>query len=235
MIWATAGLLLTIAIGVAGYRLIDDFTPFDALYQTILTLTTVGFQEVHPLSDGARAFTIFLMLFGVGIALYLLAAIATLILEGDLYRDVDERRKRRMIDQMSGHTIFVGAGRMGRIVIEHAVSDDDQFVVIDSSELAISEARDRNWLTMHADGADISVLRSAGVERAKLLYLLTGDDGVNLIAILRVREAAPNLDIVVRVNQPGNEDLMEHAGANVVLSPARLMADRVIASLERRD
>ena len=131
MIWASIGLVITMAVGVAGYVLIDDFSPFDALYQTALTLTTVGFQEVHPLSREARAFTIFLMLFGVGIALYLLTAIATMLLEGDLYRDVDARRQRRMIDQMSGHTIFVGAGRMGSLVAEELANSGLDLLVIE--------------------------------------------------------------------------------------------------------
>ena len=233
-VWAGIGLVLTMAIGVGGYVLIDDFSPFDALYQTTLTLTTVGFQEVHPLSREARAFTIFLMLFGVGIALYLLTAIATMLLEGDLYRDVGARRQRRMLDQMTDHTIFVGAGRMGSMIIDRAMSEDDHFVVIDSNERAAADAREGNWLTLQADVGDVDVLRSAGVERARRLYLLTGDDGINLIATLRVKELAPNLDVVVRVNQPGREDLMRNAGAVEVLSPFEVIAQQVAASRAER-
>ncbi len=226
-VWAIAGIVLTMAVGVAGYVLIDDYSPFDALYQTTLTLTTVGFQEVHPLSREARLFTIFLMLFGVGIALYLLAAIATLILEGDLYRDVQERRQRRMIDQLSGHTIFVGAGSMGTLVIESTGEPVDSFVLIEQNHHAAESARARDWLVVEADASEPSALHLAGVAHAERLYILTGDDGANLIITLRAREIAPEIEIITRINRPGNEDLMRQAGASDVFSPFLIAAQQI--------
>lgn len=234
MVWAFLSLTATAGLGVIGYVVIDDFSPFDALYQTLLTLTTVGFQEVYPLSRGARIFTVFLMVFGVGIALYLLTSIATLLLEGDLYRDVLDRRRRRMIEQLNGHTIFIGAGLLGSTVIDFATTDDASFVVVEADARAAADARERGWLVMEANALDAEVLRAAGADRARELYVLTGDDGANLIATLRAKEISPNLRVVARVNRPGNEDLMQNAGADEVLSPFRIAAEQVAASMANR-
>ena len=229
-VWAAAGLVLTTGVGVLGYVLIDGFSPFDALYQTTLTLTTVGFQEVHPLSREARAFTIFLMLFGVGIALYLLAAIATLILEGELYRDVSERRQRRMIDNLTGHTIFVGAGRVGVLVAEQLVALGQTLVVIEPNTAAGQAARDHGWLVISDNAEQESVLQTAGVERAAKLYVMTGTDAVNMVCTIRARKMAPNLHITARVNEPANRDLMQEVGANEVLSAGHLIAREILAA-----
>ncbi len=231
LIWAGGGLFLTMAIGVVGYRAIDGFSLFDALYQTVLTLTTVGFQEVHLLSDAARAFTIFLMLFGVGIALYLLAAIATLILEGDLYRDVDGRRKQHMIDKLIDHTVFVGAGRMGLLVAEALAASGRSLVVIEPNEQAASEVRERNWMVLAESAEREAVLRAAGVERAERLYVMTGSDAVNMVVTIRASKLSPELNITTRVNDPNNKELLLEVGASDVLSPGELLAREVMSAM----
>ena len=234
MVWAFLSLTLTAGLGVVGYVVIDDFSPFDALYQTLLTLTTVGFQELYPLSRGARIFTVFLMVFGVGIALYLLAAIATLLLEGDLYRDVEERRKRRMIERMTGHTIFVGAGRMGSRLADVAEQAGDSFVIIEHDADAAQAARDRGWTVFQGDAEQVPVLSAAGVERAGAIFVVTGEDSTNAMVTLRVREIAPELYATVRCNQPGVEQAMRTAGANDVLSPIEMVVERVAAARANR-
>ena len=231
LIWAAFGLFLTTAVGVVGYWAIDEYSPFDALYQTVLTLTTVGFQEVHPLSTEARAFTIFLMLFGVGIALYLLASIATLILEGDLYRDVDGRRKQRMIDNLSGHIVFVGAGRMGLLVAEELAASGRTLVVIEPSEQAVNQVREHEWAVLADNAEREPVLRAAGVERAERMYVMTGSDAVNMVITIRARKLAPSLLITTRVNEPENKDLMREIGASEVLSPGELLAREVMSAV----
>ena len=233
-VWAAVGLVLTTGLGIVGYVLIDGLSPFDALYQTTLTLTTVGFQEVHPLSRAARAFTIFLMLFGVGIALYMITSIATLVLEGELLRDVGERRQRHMIDQMSGHTVFVGAGRMGARIIEEAVAPSDLFVVIEQNLDTAVAARERGWVVIQDDAEQESALRASGIESAVELYALTGDDATNTFITMRAKKLAPALRVTARCSQPGNEDLMRSAGVTEVLSPFEVIASQVAAARASR-
>ena len=230
MIWAGLSLILTCGIGVLGYALIDDFSPFDALYQTLLTITTVGFQELHPLSREARAFTIFLMLFGVGIALYLLTQIATILLEGDLYRDVGDRRRRRMIENLSGHTVFVGAGRMGSRLASDATAAGDAIVVIEEDAEIAKRARERGWLVVEGDGEAETTLRSANVQRAARIFVVTGEDSANTVITFRVKSIAPDVRVVARCSEPDNELLMRSVGADDVLSPIDLIARMVSAS-----
>ena len=223
LFWAAGGMFVVLAAGVLGYHLIEGYSPFDALYQTVLTVTTVGYQEVYPLSREGRTFTIFVMIFGVGIALYLLTAIASLILEGDLHRDVADRRARRMIEQMTGHRILVGAGRLGIRLATWAEEHGESFVIVERDPAAAKQARDRGWLVIEGDGESIAVLRQAGAERASKLSVITGDDGANLITTMRASDLAPDLEVTTRVNQPDNEDLMRRAGANKVVSPISMM------------
>lgn len=230
LLWAFASIIATCAVGVVGYWLIEDFSPFDALYQTLLTLTTVGFQEVHPLSREARAFTMFLMIFGVGIALYLIGLIASLIFEGDVYRDIMGRRRRRMIDRLSGHTIFVGAGRMGTITAEQLIASGEQLVIVERDPAAAHKAREREWTVLQDDAELVSALLAAGTERAAKMYVMTGSDPANLVVTLRARQIAPDLYVIARANQPDNEDLMRSAGAAEVVSPAALMARQLLES-----
>ncbi len=174
------------------------------------------------------------MLFGVGIVLYLLTAIATLLLEGDLYRDVDVRRQRRMIDQLTGHLVFVGSGRMGTRIIEEAIGPGDAFVVIEENPASARDARDRGWMVIEDDAEQEAVLRAAGVERAAELFALTGDDATNTFITMRAKQFAPSILVTSRCSQPGNEDLMRSAGASEVLSPFKMIARQVAAARASR-
>ena len=231
LLWASSGMVVVLAMGVVGYHLIEGYSPFDALYQTVLTVTTVGYQEVYPLSREARTFTIFVMIIGVGIALYLLTAIATLILEGDLHRDVQERRRRKMIEELSGHRIMVGAGRLGFRLADLAAENHETLVIVERDPTTVASMRDRGWLVVEGDGQMVSVLQEAGAERASELMVITGDDGANLITTMRASELAPELTIIARVNQPDNEDLMRRAGATKVLSPISMMMQEIYSGI----
>ena len=229
LVWAVVSFILTTVVGVIGYVLIADFSPFDALYQTILTLTTVGFQELYPLSREARAFTIFLMVFGVGIVVYLLGVITTLVLEGDLYRDVAARRRRRMIDQLEGHTVFVGAGPLGMVAANILADEGATLLLIDQDPNALQDARERNWLVLNENAELESVLCTARLEQAGDMWVMTGTDSANLVIIIRARKLAPDLRITARANDPRNEDLLLEAGATEVISPAGLMIQQIAA------
>lgn len=106
-------LTLTVGMGVIGYVVIADFSPFDGLYQTVLTVTTIGFEEIQPLDRGGWVFTIFLAIFGVGSVLYLLTSAATLVLGGELRRDVEAWRMNNRIEALHGHFIICGGGLAG--------------------------------------------------------------------------------------------------------------------------
>ena len=187
LFWALGLLLLTLAMGVIGYRLIEGFSPFDALYQTVLTVTTIGHQEVEPLNRDGRTFTIFLAIFGVGSALYLLSAAASILLEGDLRRDVEAWRMENRIARMSGHVIIAGAGRVGRGVADALAERDHDFVLIDSTQAAAEALGAHAYAVMHADASNNDALEQAGLERARALVVATGSDVTNTFIVLTRR------------------------------------------------
>jgi len=146
-------LLLLLAVGVLGYTAIEGWSAFDALYMTVITVTTVGFQEVHPLSTGGRIFTMCLVLLGVGIALYILVGVVTLIVEGELGEAWGVRRMRSQIEALRNHYILCGFGRVGEEIGREFKERQIPFVVVESNPEAIKRARQRQFLLIEGDAA----------------------------------------------------------------------------------
>ena len=223
-------LLAIVALGVVGYRLIEDFSLFDALYQTTLTLTTIGFQELQPLSDEARAFTIVLAVLGVGGVFYLLTTVARLVLEGELKRDLEAWRMSRRIGELQDHFVVCGAGRVGTAVVLVMARRDVPFVVIDSAADALA-ALDHDWLTLHGGASNNDVLALAGIARARGLVVATGGDAENTFITLTVRAMNPSCYIAARANEPDSVPKLRQAGADRVISPTEIAGSRLAISV----
>lgn len=219
-----------VGLGVIGYWLIAGFNGFDALYQTILTVTTIGFAEIEPLDDDARAFTIVLAVLGVGAVVYLLTTVATLVLEGELKRDVEAWRMDRRIAELTHHYIICGAGRVGTAVA-HAMADRQElFVLIDNDPTAI-EALDGDWLSVQGDASSNDVLARAGVGAARGVVVATRSDAENTFITLSVKAFNPSLYVVARANEPESEPKLKQAGADRVVAPTRIAGRRMAVSV----
>ena len=221
------GLMLVVGLGVAGYVWIADFPPFDALYQTVLTVTTIGFQEVNPMGQGGRIFTIFLSIVGVGAVLFVFGSAAALIFEGDLKRDLGAWRMSKNIDALQDHVIVCGAGRVGREVASELAARRSDFVVIDASPAALAVCEKANWLTVEGDASSVDVLQRAGVARAKGLVVATHSDAQNTFILLTARGLNPDLYIVARSADPESEANLFQAGADRVISPTTIAGRRM--------
>ena len=186
-----AMLLAIVAMGLVGYRVIEDFSFFDALYQTTLTLTTIGFQELQPLSDGARALTIVLAALGVGAVFYLLATVARLILEGELKRDVEAWRMGHRIADLRNHFVVCGAGRVGAELARAMVQRNEPFLMIDSGDEALVLLAD-DWLTLPGDVSNNEILEMAGIAHARGAIVATRSDAENTFIILTVLAMNPS-------------------------------------------
>ena len=230
LFWALGLLLLTLAMGVIGYRVIEGFSAFDALYQTVLTVTTIGFQEVEPLNRDGRIFTIFLAIFGVGSALYLLSAVASILLEGDLRRDVEAWRMENRIERMSGHVIIAGAGRVGRGVADALAERDHDFVLIDSQQEAADALGAHGYAVMHADASNNDALEQVGLERARALVVATGSDATNTFIVLTAKGIRPSLYVVARAVETESQPKLRQAGADRVISPTAIAGRRLAIS-----
>lgn len=222
---ALIGLAVVMLVGTVGYSSFG-FSPLDALYQTVTTVFTVGFQEVHPLSPGGRIFTICLILGGVGVALYALGAMLELIIEGQLREIVGRRRMERDIHRLDGHTIICGWGRVGQTIAQYSAGVGEAFVVIDRDPDRLAECL---YPSVLGDATDDAVLERAGIERAKAVVAAVSDDAANLFIIVSARAINPDAFLVARARSGRNEPKMLRAGANRVVNPQQIGGARMAA------
>jgi voltage-gated potassium channel len=214
-----------VVAGTCGYR-ISGFGWFDSLYQTVTTVTTVGFQEVHPLTRGQRAFTMIVIVVGVGTALYAFSAVLESLLEGRLRDVYGRKRMERRIESLSGHVIVCGWGRVGRSFSEIAAGARTDVVVIDADAERLGNV---GHLTVIGDATEDDTLRRAGIDRARALVAALDTDSANLFVTLSARAIRPELFIVARVRLDTNTEKLRRAGANRVVNPQSIGGARMAA------
>jgi voltage-gated potassium channel len=211
-------ILGVITYGTIGYMLIEEWDFLDSLYMTVITLTTVGFEEVHVLSRGGRVFSIILMLSGVGAMFYVLGVAAKVLLEGELRDVLGRKRLNKKIEKLKNHYIICGYGRMGSIICRELSHNKVPFVVIEGSPEVVA-SMDADMLSLQGDGTQDAVLKQAGIEKAKGLISVLSSDANNLYVVLSARGLNQNLRIVARASDEGAEQKLIRAGADSVVSP----------------
>lgn len=222
-----------LAYGTLGYVLLEGWSPFDALYMALTTISTVGFGEIHPLSPLGRAFTLTLILGGTGAILYTFAIFAETLAEGHF---VEYRRRRRMqgqIDALRDHFIVCGYGRIGTQIVREFDDAKIPYVVVEVNPEPLARLRREGRRFVEGDAASEDVLRSAGISRAKGLLAVVDSDERVVYITLAARALNPGLYITARAGQPESTRRLELAGANRVVSPYR-MAGRLMAQLAVR-
>lgn len=217
--WPALGLALALVYGVAGYMLLEGWRFLDALYMTVITLTTVGFREIRPLDDGGIAFTLTVITIGVGLVLTTVTVVAQWVLEGQWGERTRRHRMQRRIDDLTGHFIVCAYGRVGRAVARELEAEGASFVVVDPDERLLERMRDDGVPYLIEDPTHEAVLRTAGVDRARGLVCAVDSDATNVYIALVARALNPDLFIVARASEPGSDQRLLHAGANRVVSP----------------
>ncbi len=221
-------ILATITIaGVIGYVVIEDWSFVDALYMTIITITTVGYAEVHPLTTGGRIFSIFLIIGGVSGALYALSGIASYIIEGHLGTTLGRRRMEKTITKLKKHFILCGYGRVGQEIARIFTEEGVSFVVIDKNQEIIASIEKNGNLYVLGDATSDDVLKEAGIERARGLVVALGNDADSVYITLSARGLCPNLFIEARASSSMAGAKLEKAGANRIIAPYNLGARRM--------
>lgn len=211
------------AFGTIGYRAFG-FTLLDALYQTITTITTVGFRELTDFGTGLKIFTIILIVVGVSTVLYTFTLVVQSVVEGQLREFVGRRRMDRQISQLRGHTIVCGWGRVGAAVAHDLDREGHQVVVIDKST---DRVRDLGFPTVVGDATRDDTLKAAGIEHARALVAALDGDADNLFVTLSGRDLVPGLFIVARAREDESIPKLGHAGADRVVNPQELGAARM--------
>ena len=217
--WPAVGLVLALTYGVTGFMLLEGWRFIDALYMTVITLTTVGFREVRPLGDTGIAFTISLITIGVGLVLVTVTVVAQWVLEGHFGQTTRGNRMQRRIDKLENHFIVCGYGRVGRAVAREFESERAPFAVVEHEEDLVERMEADGVAHVFDDATRESALRRAGVERARGLVCAVDSDATNVYIALVARGMNPELFIVARASEPGSDQRLLRAGADRVVSP----------------
>jgi len=213
--------LSTLAAGALGYRIIEGWPLLDAIYMSVITVTTVGFSEVRPLSPAGRVFTAILILLGVASITFSFGAISNYIVAGELRGLLGGRKMKRIISSMKNHVLVCGYGRMGHEVCRELQREGRDFVVLDEKEDSIRMARDEGYAAFHGDPGFDESLKECGIDRAAGLAATSDDDAKNLMVVLSARGLNPTLPIVARVSHEDGPEKFIRAGANNVFLPYR--------------
>ena len=219
-------------IGTAGYHFIQGWPWFDGFYMVITTLTTIGYQEIHPLSHAGRVFNVFIIFTGVALVFLAIGTLTQALLEFELRNFFGRRRMERDIGRLSDHYIICGAGRVGRSAARELARKPVPFVMIEQNE-AKAARYGGEWLTMIGDATQEQTLREAHIERARGLVAATTTDATNLYIVLTARGLNPKLRIIARASEDDAEKHLLTAGADSVVSPYHFAGQRIAQSFLR--
>ncbi len=208
--------------GTLGYMVIEHQGLINALYMTAITVTTVGYREAFPLSEGGQIFTIFLAFSGIGVILLIATEFGRLVLQTDLRQFIGMRRDLTMIKKLHDHIVVCGHGRMGRAVVEVLQERKVPFVVVESKPESCQRLEDAHIPVVQGDATQEPVLRAAGVDRATTFLACLADDAHNVFAILLARQLNPRITTIARAVEEGSEERLQLAGADRVINPYRL-------------
>jgi voltage-gated potassium channel len=233
LIIAIIVILILLFAGTAGYHLIEGWPLFDALYMTVITITTVGYGEIHQLSKQGRIFTVFLIMSGFGGMGYVLGSIVQTFIAGQIRMALGRRKLEKKVKRLKNHYILCGYGRIGSFVAREFDVENIPFVVVEKDPDRIKVIEEDGFPYVGGDATDDEILTRAGVERAKCLVAATGSDADNLYITLSTRSLNPAIYILSRAGEEGAERKLLSAGANRVVSPYLIGAARMLNAVLR--
>lgn len=217
-------LFVIFLLGSTGYHIIEGMSFFDGFYMTFITITTIGFSEIQNLSDSGRILTMILFVMGIGVISYIASQTTQLIFESEIFR---KRAMNKQLQSMSQHYIVCGYGRIGHRIAEVLDEANIPIVVVENRPSSIERIKADQLLYVEGDAQDEEVLKKAGVEKAKGLICALSRDQDNVFVTLIARELNNDIFILVRTNERANTKKVRRAGADKVISPYEIGADRM--------
>jgi voltage-gated potassium channel len=222
---------LVLVGGSLGYVFLEDWTFLDGLYMTVITVTTIGFKEVHDLDARGQVFTIILIFCGIGTVAYAIKAGTTMIIQGELNQILTRRRSMKAIGRIKNHFIVCGFGRMGSFVCNVLHERGIPFVVIESGQDGQDRLVQTGYLFIPGDATREDVLKNAGIHAARGMVSLLDSDAANLYVVLTARQLNPALEIVARAGEESAEKKLLWAGATRVISPYQIGGMRLVMGI----
>ena len=225
--------ILLLALGTSGYMLIEHYSFVEALYMTVITISTVGFTEVRPLDGPGRLFTILLILTGAGFIAFNIAYFTQLLLDSNLLELHRRRKLKKLLSQLKEHYIVCGYGQMGQIVVDELLRAGIPVVVIENDESLLPRFTEKGIMHLIGDATDEGNLIDAGVQRAKGVVAVVGRDTENVFIVLTARDFNKDLLILARAGTPGTDKRLMKAGADRVVSPFAIGASLIAQNILR--
>jgi voltage-gated potassium channel len=225
--------MVLILAGMVSYHFLEGWSLFDALYFTVVTLTTIGYGDITPRTEGGKAFTIVFALGGVFTLFYLAADFIRAVITGEVRTLLGRQRMERALAELKDHLIVCGYGRMGRLVCKEFSTQGVDFVVIERNIDVLEEFAVPHGIALHGDATSDEVLKSAGVERARALVTVVPSDSDNLYITMSARLLNERLFIVSRAETENAEQKLTRAGADRVVSPYVIGGSRVAHAVLR--
>ncbi|MEF3168210.1 MAG: NAD-binding protein [Deltaproteobacteria bacterium] len=218
-------------MGVVGYIALEGWGLVDAIFMTAISLTTTGYGEIHPLTPAGKIFTIFLLLFGVGLFVYAIGTLSEAVVEGHIEGYFKKRKMTKTIAALRNHFIVCGYGRIGRVIVETITSGGVPVVVIEKDPVIVKELEKTGILYVEGDATQEDILREAGIERSRGIVCVLHSDADNVYATLTARSLNPGGLIVARASDEKSERRIMQAGADQVISPYQIGARRMALAI----
>ena len=231
--YCTIGMIALFVAGTTGYVLLEGWSVIDALYMTVITLSTVGYKEVGPVSHEGQIFTMALILLGVSFVFYVLGSVVQFMVEGRIREIMGRHKLEKKIRGLKGHYIICGYGRVGTSIVKDLESNHLELVLIERNPARVQKLNERNILHIAGDATDEENLIKAGIERARGLVTALKTDSDNVFVTLSARQLNPDLFILARAAQESSESKMLAAGASQVVCPHRMGAHRMAQTILR--
>lgn len=220
-------LVVVVATGVLGYTQISGYSVVDALYMTVITISTVGFGEIQPLNDGEKLFTVFLITTSIVSFGYTVSAFTEYIVSGQLFQQLKLKKVQKRIEKLEGHTIICGFGRNGRQAMIKLQNYKQQYVIVEKNDDVIQYIDSEGHFNVHGNATQDEVLKRAGIDKASNLITALPSDADNLFVVLTARQLNKNCKIISRASNETSYDKLKIAGANNVIMPDMLGGDHM--------
>ncbi len=229
--------LLTLIIlsgsGSAGYMLLEGWDGFESLYMTVITISTVGYKEVKPLSNDGKLFTVLLIIFGTGTLAYTIGSMFQFMVEGQLRKLLGRKKLQKQIDKLKDHYIICGYGRIGRLVAREFAAKPLPFIVVEQDQERCRRLEEKGYLFVEGDATHDDILEKASIAQAKGLITAVTSDSANVFITLTARGINPDLYILARASEDRADIKLIRAGADKVVSPYTIGATRMAQAVLR--